>query len=95
MRLADRAYTPPQYLHHFYPYSPTYTVSHFSINRFFKTIELYGGAENLFDFTQTTPHPILAPTDPESIYFDATQAYAPMMGRRIYVGLRWRIGEAK
>ena len=90
-RLADRSQTPPQYLHHFLPYSPTYTVSNASINRFFKTFEIYGGAENLFDFTQ--PNPIIAASDPTSIYFDATQVYAPMMGRRIYAGLRWWINK--
>jgi hypothetical protein len=31
--------------------------------------------------------------DPKSLYFDATQIYAPMMGRRIYGGLRFRISE--
>lgn len=90
-RLADRSTTPPQYLHHFEPYSPTYTVSNTSINRFFNTFELYGGAENLFDFTQHNP--IIAASDPTSIYFDATQVYAPMMGRRIYAGLRWWINK--
>ena len=88
-RLADRSGTPPQYLHHFVPYSPTYTVSNASINRFFKTFELYGGVENMFNFTQHNP--IIAANDPTSIYFDATQIYAPMMGRRIYAGLRWWI----
>ncbi len=88
-RLADRSKTPPQYLHHFNPYSPTYTVSNASINRFFKTFELYGGVENMFNFTQHNP--IIAANDPTSIYFDATQIYAPMMGRRIYAGLRWWI----
>jgi outer membrane receptor for ferrienterochelin and colicins len=60
-----------------------------SVNRFFKTFELYGGAENLFDYTQHNP--IIGVNDPTSIYFDATQIYAPMMGRRIYAGLRWWI----
>jgi outer membrane receptor for ferrienterochelin and colicins len=92
-RLADRSYTPPQYLHHFYARSPRYSLTHVSINYFLKKIELYGGSENLLNYTQTTPHPIIAHTDPESIYFDATQVFAPMMGRRIYAGLRWRIGE--
>jgi outer membrane receptor for ferrienterochelin and colicins len=88
-RLADRSATPPQYQHHFDAYSPTYTVSNMSVNRFFKTFEIYGGAENLFDYSQHNP--IIAVNDPTSIYFDATQIYAPMMGRRIYAGLRWWI----
>lgn len=86
-RLADRSYTPPQYLHHFDPFSPNYYLMNASINRFFKTFEIYGGAENLTDYTQHNP--IIASDNPTSIYFDATQVYAPMMGRRIYIGLRW------
>ncbi len=88
-RLADRSATPPQYLHHSDAYSPQYYLSNMSINRFFKTFEIYGGIENLYDYTQHNP--IIAVNDPTSIYFDATQIYAPMMGRRIYTGLRWWI----
>jgi outer membrane receptor for ferrienterochelin and colicins len=88
-RFSDRSTTPAQYQHHFTPYTPTYTLSNMSVNRFFKTFELYGGAENLFDYTQHNP--IIGVNDPTSIYFDATQIYAPMMGRRIYAGLRWWI----
>ena len=92
-RLADRSYTPPQYLHYFEPYSPSYTLMNASINRFFKTFEVYGGAENLTNYTQHNP--IIAYNDPTSIYFDATQVYAPMMGRRIYLGLRWWLNRNK
>ncbi|MBL7817701.1 MAG: carboxypeptidase-like regulatory domain-containing protein [Saprospiraceae bacterium] len=92
-RLADRSYTPPQYLHHFDPYSPRYYLMNASVNRFFKTFELYAGGENLTDYTQHNP--IIAYNDPTSIYFDATQVYAPMMGRRIYAGLRWWIDRKK
>jgi outer membrane receptor for ferrienterochelin and colicins len=88
-RLADRSTTPPQYLHHSEPYSPQYYISNASINRFFKTFEVYGGVENMYNYTQHNP--IIAASDPTSIYFDATQIYAPMMGRRIYAGLRWWI----
>ena len=64
-----------------------------SINRFFKAFEVYGGAENLTNYTQHNP--IIAYNDPTSIYFDATQVYAPMMGRRIYLGLRWWLNRNK
>jgi outer membrane receptor for ferrienterochelin and colicins len=92
-RLADRSYTPPQYLHHFVSYSPSFYLINGSINRFFKSFEIYGGVENLADYTQHNP--IIAYDNPTSIYFDATQVYAPMMGRRMYVGLRWWIDRKK
>jgi outer membrane receptor for ferrienterochelin and colicins len=90
-RLAARHYVPSQYGNHHANFSPSYKLMNGSINRFFKTIEVYGGVENILSFTQHEP--IIAWQDPESEFFDATQVYAPMMGRRIYGGLRWRIGK--
>jgi outer membrane receptor for ferrienterochelin and colicins len=92
-RIADRSYVPYEFGHQHKNYSPTYSLSNFSINRFFKAVEIYGGVENAFDYTQHSP--IIAWKDPSSEYFDATQVYAPMMGRRIYAGLRFKIGEKK
>jgi outer membrane receptor for ferrienterochelin and colicins len=92
-RLANRSYVPYEFGHQHAAYSPVYSLTNFSINRFFKQIEVYGGVENLFDYTQHSP--IIAWKDPSSEYFDATQVYAPMMGRRIYAGLRLKIGEKK
>ncbi len=92
-RLANRSYTPTKYLHHSLDYSPTYTLSNASINFFWRNVELYTGGENLFGYAQHQP--IIAWQDPTSIYFDATQIYAPMMGQRIYAGVRWRLGKEK
>ncbi len=92
-RLADRSYTPPQYLHHSEAYSPSYYLMNASINRFFKHFEAYMGGENLTNYTQHNP--IIASDNPTSIYFDATQVYAPMMGRRFYAGLRWWMDRKK
>ncbi len=90
-RLADRSYVPHDYFHdHTYKsFSPTYALINASANRFFKTFEVYGGVENIANYTQHNA--IIAAHEPSSIYFDATQVYAPMMGRRIYAGLRWWI----
>jgi outer membrane receptor for ferrienterochelin and colicins len=90
-RLAARHYVPSQFGNHHAAFSPSYKLLNASINRFFKTFEVYGGVENLLDFTQHEP--IIAWQDPESEFFDATQVYAPMIGRRIYGGLRWRFGK--
>jgi hypothetical protein len=76
---------------HAMAYAPKYTLTHTSVNFFWKNMEIYTGAENLFGYTQHQP--IMVWQDPTSVYFDATQLYAPMMGRRIYGGLRFRIGQ--
>ena len=89
-RLANRANVPEFYFYDSYTgYSPQYFLLNASINRFFKKFELYGGAENLTDYVQH--HPIIAFADPSSPYFDATQVYAPMYGRRFYLGFRWKL----
>ncbi len=89
-RLANRNDVPEFYFYDTYTgYSPQYILLNASVNRFFKKFELYGGAENLTDYVQH--HPIIAFADPSSPYFDATQVYAPMYGRRFYVGFRWKL----
>lgn len=92
-RLADRSYTPSKFGVHSAAYSPVYSLTHTSINFFWKNMEFYTGAENLFGYTQHQA--IIAWQDPTSEYFDATQIYAPMMGQRLYVGMRLRIGQKK
>lgn len=86
-RLVPMHHLPPQYHTHYSETADPYTVFNTSINRKFKTWEVYGGVENIGNFTQHNP--IIASDAPESEYFDATQIYAPLMGRRIYAGLRW------
>ena len=95
-RLIDRSYLPPllgspngQFRNVIVPFSPSYMIVNLSVNRKFQKLELYGGCENLLDYTQEKP--IIAFDNPQSIYFDATQIFAPLMGRRFYVGLRWKI----
>ena len=51
--------------------------------------EVYVGAENLTNVMQKNP--ILASDDPFGPYFDSTMVYAPIFGRAIYTGLRFKI----
>jgi len=51
--------------------------------------EIYAGAENLFDYRQENP--IIASDDPFGDYFDASLIWGPVFGRKIYVGLRFKI----
>jgi outer membrane receptor for ferrienterochelin and colicins len=90
-RLVNRHHLPQQYHEHAQDFSPAYALLNFSINKKMsgklKGLEIYGGGENLTNFTQHNP--IVAADNPESVYFDATQIYAPLMGRRFYMGLRF------
>jgi hypothetical protein len=47
---------------------------------------LYFGGENLTNYMQDNP--IISPEDPFGDYFDATNVWAPIMGIKIYAGIR-------
>jgi outer membrane receptor for ferrienterochelin and colicin len=66
-----------------------YTILLGQITYSFKRLDLYAGGENLTDYRQNNP--IIASQDPFGNYFDASLIYAPLMGRTIYAGLRWKI----
>jgi hypothetical protein len=56
------------------------------ISKNFGVFELYVGAENLTGFTQNNP--IIASDDPFGSYFDASQIWGPVSGRKFYAGIR-------
>ena len=61
--------------------------------------EVYGGVKNLYNFLPKDP--LMRPFDPfdkrinennpEGYTFDTTYNYAPMQGRRMFLGLRWAL----
>ena len=51
--------------------------------------DFYIGAENLLSYTQENP--ILDYDNPNSELFDASLIWAPVMGRKIYFGLRYKL----
>jgi len=59
------------------------------ISRFFRYLNIYLGSENLTDFTQD--HPVLGADNPYLPGFDATNIWGPVMGRRIYAGIRFTL----
>jgi outer membrane receptor for ferrienterochelin and colicins len=67
-------------------FSP-YTVMNAQITKYFRYCNIYAGAENLTDFRQ--PHPVQGADDPFGPEFDATNVWGPVMGRRIYLGVRF------
>ncbi len=73
--------------------SPSYTILNTQVTKYFKRWELYLGGENLTNFTQDDP--IIASDDPFSEYFDASDIWGPLVGIRIYAGLRFAINKDK
>ena len=71
-------------------YSGSITTLNTQVTKSFsKKFEWYIGAENLTDLTQQDP--IIAPDDPFGPYFDSTIVYAPIAGRTIYTGFRFKV----
>lgn len=68
--------------------SPDFVTMNAQLTRAFRRLEIYGGSENLFDFKQ--PAPIINRNDPYSDRFDATNVWGPILGRRIYAGIRFK-----
>lgn len=73
----------------FESYSSPYYVFNAQVTKAFKKLEVYVGAENIFDYMQH--HQIIDRTNPFGKYFDASLIWGPVMGRVIYTGLRFTI----
>lgn len=69
--------------------SPQYLVVHAHITYNFKRWSFYVGAENLTNYMMMDP--ILGYEDPFGQYFDSSIIWGPVMGRKIYAGLRYSI----
>jgi outer membrane cobalamin receptor len=72
-------------------YSPTFPVYFAQITKNTKHFDLYIGSENLLDFRQKDP--VLNWQQPFGQNFDASMVWGPVIGRKIYAGIRWRIGK--
>ena len=69
--------------------SPEYTIINAQITKYFRHWEIYIGGENLTNFKQDNP--IIAADDPFGEYFDSSMVWGPIIGRKIYAGIRIRI----
>lgn len=66
-----------------------FTVMNAQVTRYFRHGSIYLGAENLTNFTQ--PNPVLGAENPWSQGFDATNIWGPVVGRKIYLGVRFNL----
>ena len=71
--------------------SPAFPVYFAQFTKNTKRFDVYLGCENIFDFKQSNP--IINPQNPFSDDFDSSIIWGPLMGRRIYAGIRLRIGK--
>lgn len=69
--------------------APAFSTVYAQVSKQFKKWEMYVGGENLFNFTQTNP--IHHANNPFSANFDASMVWGPIVGRMIYVGMRYKI----
>ena len=65
---------------------PAYTVMNAQISKFFRRWDVYLGAENLLNYTQSNP--VLGSENPFGAEFDATRIWGPVQGLKIYAGIR-------
>ena len=70
-------------------FAPAFSNINAQITRGFYKWDIYVGGENLNNFTQKNP--IIAANDPFGKNFDASMVWGPVIGRMVYVGMRYKI----
>lgn len=61
------------------------------VTKYFRTCSVYLGAENMTNFRQENP--VIGATTPYEPGFDASMAWGPITGWKIYAGFRWSLGK--
>lgn len=64
----------------------SYQVMNGQITRYFRKWNIYVGVENMANFRQDSP--IVDAANPFGDWFDSTQVWGPILGRKIYAGIR-------
>jgi hypothetical protein len=70
-------------------YSPVYSVLFAQVTKKFKKLDVYVGGENLTNYRQKNP--ILNADQPYSEGFNTTVIWGPLMGIKLYAGLRFTL----
>lgn len=70
-------------------YTPVYPLLYAQVTKRFKGFDIYVGGENLTGYMQ--PNPIINASSPFSSGFDASCIWGPLMGAKIYGGIRLTI----
>ena len=70
-------------------YSPIYPMFFAQVTHKIRMWDIYLGCENIAGFRQKTP--ILGYADPYSTAFNSSCVWGPLMGRKIYIGVRFNL----
>ncbi len=70
-------------------FSPVYPMLYAQVTRKFKGVDVYVGGENLTNFRQEDA--ILNAENPFSLGFNASCIWGPLMGTKVYAGLRYTL----
>jgi hypothetical protein len=70
-------------------YSPVYPMLFAQVTRKLRGLDIYAGAENLTNFRQKDA--IIGADNPFGSDFDASVVWGPLMGTKVYVGLRYTL----
>ncbi len=89
MRLPSHNGFPPDVIINSPQNSPEYALFNAQVSWTRGNLDIYLGGENLGNKTQ--PYPIVEWQNPNSEHFDASRVYAPVIGTRVYLGIRYSI----
>ncbi|HRW76283.1 MAG TPA: TonB-dependent receptor, partial [Saprospiraceae bacterium] len=89
MRLPTHDGFPPELVVNSPQNSPEYMLLSGQVNWVRGNLDIYLGGENLGNVTQ--PFPIIDWQNPGSEHFDASRVYAPVIGTRVYMGIRYSL----
>jgi hypothetical protein len=70
-------------------FSPDYALVNVQVSRGFRWGSIYLGSENLLNYKQDNP--VIDASNPFGDQFDASIVWAPIAGRLIYTGIRYKI----
>lgn len=86
-RLPDTTNSPAEYRQQ--EESESFFVFNTQLTKNIDNWSFYLGAENLFNYVQKNP--IVNASNPGQEYFDASMIWGPIMGRNIYIGMRYSL----
>jgi hypothetical protein len=66
-----------------------FTVMNAQVTKYFRYWNIYIGAENLTNFKQLNP--VEGADNPWAAGFDATNIWGPVVGRKVYLGVRFQL----
>lgn len=70
-----------------FEYSPVYPMFFGQVTRKFRKLDVYAGCENIGNYTQKNP--VISADSPFTSKFNSSSVWGPLMGRKVYLGMRF------